>query len=247
MTKQQTLANDTAHQQHLDRVAENLSQAAAHPHEALDQLAKGAVLEFDDVVYRAEGDKVLEIERDGGTLSFDIAEVRQTMTDSLMADDKRILDERWEAGFYPDDGSEQQLTSSERQQERDLEAAASAMENDQELGENLAHYGEDRNTDLIADLRNKGGESIQHNGAFYSLEGPNVLQRWKDGEVTQHDATDVQDGIAHRREKEFAAEGEQKLSPLQARAAQRAASSAEAGERIAAQRVEENTRKQAIA
>jgi len=119
---------------------------------------------------------------------------------SVAENDKRILDERWEAGFYPDDGSEPELTSSERRARSDFEAISIAYENDCELGQEVASYGEDRNTDLIADLRAMGGE-IEHDGASFSIKD-NALSRSKDGQTSEHYIVFVQEGIEIRRSQE---------------------------------------------
>ncbi|OWO90001.1 hypothetical protein B5E41_29175 [Rhizobium esperanzae] len=133
-----------------------------------------------------------------------VADEPRKTAEQIIADDKRILDERFERDLMPDSGSEPELTSEERKaaedEERRVGAAISAREEARELGENIAAYGEDRGTDLVSELREKGGE-IEHDGATYALDGDR-LTRTRDGETTHHNAYDVKDGIDHQREDE---------------------------------------------
>jgi len=96
-----------------------------------------------------------------------------------------------------DDRAEQRRADAD---ERYSEEASLRRDEDRELGENIAAYGEDRGTDVVSELQEKGGQ-IEHDGATYALDG-NRLTRTRDGETTEHNIHDVKDGIGHQREDE---------------------------------------------
>lgn len=137
---------------------------------------------------------------------------RREKEDAIAADDKRILDERFQRDLLPDDGSEPELTSRERKEAEEFERRSDAYDLGRELGWDIADYGKERGTDLISELRENGGE-IEHDGSTYSLE-EGTLSRTKDGETTEHYAMDVQEGLDNRRSQDQE-QREQEMSPYE--------------------------------
>lgn len=98
-----------------------------------------------------------------------------------------------EAEEEPEQTPEQIAADDKQAEEQRVEAIILREEAAHDLGAEVADYGQDRNTNLISDLKKQGGE-IEHNGATYSLE-KHELVRTQDGQQTRHDAFDVRDGI----------------------------------------------------
>lgn len=205
-----------------------------------DQIVGGNVVKIEGGSLCEAGAAVVDFRLDDDTFagSYSIEAIDYFMNErrsSEQANDKRILDERFEANYLPDTGAEPELTSAERREaearERRIEDAMDARDDARELGISVAGYGKDLGTDLVSDLRTKGGE-IEHDGATYSLSG-NTLLVDKDGMTTGHDAFDVQEGIEHKRyeESQQVKEIQAKPSSLQARALKREARSASIAER----------------